>query len=51
MLDADDADMTDRVEALLSELARLETRQSELLAELAAAGATPRCAISMRRLT
>ena len=46
VLDADDGDMTDRVQALLSELARLESRQSELLAELAAAGATPRCAIS-----
>jgi DNA-binding SARP family transcriptional activator len=39
-------DTTDRVEALLDELARLETRQSELLAELAAAGAEPRCTTS-----
>jgi DNA-binding SARP family transcriptional activator len=35
-------DLDDRVETLLAELAQLESRQSELLAELAAAGATPR---------
>ena len=33
------ANLDDRIETLLAELARLETRQTELLAELAAAGA------------
>jgi DNA-binding SARP family transcriptional activator len=42
----DAGDQADRVESLLAELARLETRQSELLAELAAAGATPGCTTS-----
>jgi DNA-binding SARP family transcriptional activator len=39
----DIAEQAGRVEALLAELARLEIRQSELLAELAAAGADARC--------
>ena len=39
--DIDAADQPARVEALLAELARLESRQSELLAELAAVGAVP----------
>jgi len=42
----DNGDTADHVETLMAELARLETRQSELLAELAAAGATPRCTTS-----
>jgi DNA-binding SARP family transcriptional activator len=50
VLDWHDGDGTgdppDRVEALLAELARLEMRQSELLAELAAAGSPPRCTAS-----
>jgi DNA-binding SARP family transcriptional activator len=36
------ANLDDRIEQMLAELARLETRQSELLAELSAAGASPR---------
>lgn len=38
------ANLDDRVEVLLAELARLESRQTELLAELQAAGAAPRSA-------
>jgi DNA-binding SARP family transcriptional activator len=39
-------DRSDRLETLLAELVRLETRQGELLAELAAVGVAPQCGTS-----